>query len=431
MTSKPIFTALALVVLSQAALASTPDDSVRLAAKDIQGIPLESRNLTRYVSTYNFPEDERDGVGKAVAFTVNSVSRNKRLVVPVWVDKEKTLLRINLGAYGIDAKVYDRLEDDPYFSTRRNGKKDGPLKDLMKETLSNAPVVRADYLVNRALAAPFYYQLLGVKDRDSFLEVTFTDEKAAAKARTNMAGVVVTSAFALNNRSITRTPSLIGYYYESKDVNTSVGSKNFLKRLFDAECDEMSALGNLPNGLIAYAVFDKEGKTLNSMDVDIALDSKAAGLDKVVRNPKSCMNCHSQGPVDFTCEVRRLVKDKDFSLKLPDAKTANRFADLFSTDFSAVILKDQKAYAEALKAVNGLDGEKNAALVIGLYEGYESRLKSQAVMARELGCNITQLKRAIGLYNDATFLGVLRDRPVRRDQFAESFQDLYAIVHDK
>lgn len=98
----------------------TPADAVLQAWADVQTLPPEVQEYTRYLTCFNEPEKDRPVTARVLNGHVNGLSRAsdlpQALVVP---DTCGSLLRVNLLDYEIDVKVWEQLADaDPYFHVR-------------------------------------------------------------------------------------------------------------------------------------------------------------------------------------------------------------------------------------------------------------------------------------------------------------------------
>jgi hypothetical protein len=104
---------------------STPDASIRFAMGDLASLPVDHQPYMRYLSLYNIQKEKRVDVARLVSFTVNSLSRRKKIYIPVFVGaSDQTVIRLNLKDYEIDPKVWDEFGrkgsgpkpyPDPYF----------------------------------------------------------------------------------------------------------------------------------------------------------------------------------------------------------------------------------------------------------------------------------------------------------------------------
>lgn len=107
----------------------TPDSSYRFAMGDFAGLHPKVQEkdgpCIRYLSLYHVPKDHRKDYATTVSFVLNSLSKRKRMAIPVFVGaSDQTLIRINLKDYDIDPKAWEELGSkgsgpkatpEPYF----------------------------------------------------------------------------------------------------------------------------------------------------------------------------------------------------------------------------------------------------------------------------------------------------------------------------
>src|SRR5262249_22576740 len=129
---------------------------------DLEPMDRRARRFQRYFTLthlYNagLSDEELQTYRNALAKLVNSLSWGSKIVNPVAVDANRTVLRIDLRWYVWDATIWNRiLQEYPY----------GVLEDTTAAraasvgTLTKVPVIRADWFVATASRAPLYYDVL-------------------------------------------------------------------------------------------------------------------------------------------------------------------------------------------------------------------------------------------------------------------------------
>jgi len=307
-------------------------------------------------------------------------------------------------------------------------------KYLCQETYSEFPVLRADWFITNASVAPAYYEFLGLgKNIKDFQNLVFTNEDLAVKARSQYKGVVVTSIVARNNRTLLRSPTFTdGYYWQSHDSLTSVDERHYVQNVLHEKFDATEDIGSLPNGLQAYFLTDGKGSRLDFANPDIAVDNNSA--DRVVRNGRSCIICHVDGIRPINDEIRALTKKlqnrSSVALLGLSKDDQYRIEDLFGTDLDEKIVSDQNIYAAAVARSNGLKSEINARQFGAIWNSYNEILLDRETVSNELGIPLSRLDHYIQQSNDNVLLGLTKTpvRPVRRDQFEKSYQNMMHII---
>jgi WD40 repeat protein/mono/diheme cytochrome c family protein len=304
----------------------------RLILADLEKVEKRSRRFTRYFSLahlYNlgFGADELQTYRNALAKLLNSLSWHPRLSLPVAVDPARTLLRIDLRDFQWDANLWNRiLAEYPY----------GVLQDtataraVSVATASRLPVVRADWFVATASRPPLYQDLLQLPTNSAELErqlrvdvLLDIQQERVARAGFNGSGI------SRNNRILERHDAVHGAYWRTYDFDAVpqnlVDRQNLLpdrRNVFAyplgpgiSESLFLHAGGeiifNLPNGLQAYMLVNKDNQRIDKGPIAIVSDPKRP--DRAVETGVSCMSCHYRGILPKDDQVR------DYADKNPKA----------------------------------------------------------------------------------------------------------------
>ncbi len=381
------------------------------------------------------------------AFSVNSevevevLSNNEKKVIKltpingrVGVSTNSAEVPVIVGEKPVEVKfpveqknIKERLVSPPWISA-------DIMTDFISLTQSEAPVLRADWFICNATLPPAYYNFLNLgKKLADFEAFAFADLKKAELARGQDRAIIIQSGVTRNNRRARRSPTFTGgYYWETFDTLNSIRGNKSLTNLLDEKFDAGEFICSLPNGLQAYFLSNGKFERQDEAPINIAADSTA--IDRVVRTGRSCMICHAEGIKGIEDEVRSLNKwnpnHESVRLLITQEKDAYKIDDLFSSDLERQIIKDMQIYADAIALTNGLKTQANAKLYAQIYDNYTEHLMSKEEVARELALSINELDKLLKLSNDPVMLGLLRQpiRPLRRDQFEESFQGFMLIV---
>jgi len=345
---------------------------VEIAEEDVATIFPADVTHVRYLYLDNVEEKERDHHLAVVSFVLNSVSTKRKVTKPVFVDKEKTVIRFDLRDYGIDAKAYDSLPFDPYLKKKKTDK----LKVLMK---AENPIMRTDWFIVKSMVSPTYYKLMGVSDLNGFKKRHGYDTEQAKKLKVEQAAIVISSGLARNTRYIKRVQTVTGAVWESRDS----ASIDYLTDLLSEKYDSAQLLAFNPNGLISYFAADNKGKALDYLSPDVAVDhTKSFEPDLLVRVARNCVACHVHGVVPVDDTVRSLLKNKDITIMTPGKNSSDRLADLFGAELP--VEKDQKVYAEALEKATDMDPKTFTHKFVAVYTIYYTNLTMETA-AKELG----------------------------------------------
>jgi hypothetical protein len=107
-----------------------------------------------------------------------------------------------------------------------------------------------------------------------------------------------------------------------------------------------------------------------------------------------------------------------------------RIEDLFSSDLDKQIIADQNLYRDAVSRASGLQSETVSRVIGEIYNGYIENLLTPEEISRDIGVEFNQLDGYIKASKDNLVLGLLRNpiRPIRRDQWEQSFQRFMILI---
>jgi hypothetical protein len=308
------------------------------------------------------------------------------------------------------------------------------VKTLVEYTGSEFPIYRLDWFISNVILPPVYYDFLKLGNKgEDFDKLIFADEKLAAKARSQDKAVVVASIVARNNRTLNRSPTFTGgYYWKSHDSLKSTDDRNYIQFILDEKFDATEDIGTLPNGLQAYFLTDGQDKRIDFANSDIAIDNGA--IDRVVRTGRSCMICHADGIRPINDEVRALTNKirnpRELKLLVTRKEDFYRIEDLFGSDLDKQIIADQNLYRDAVSRATGLQSETISRTLNEIYNNYIENLLTAAEISRDIGVEFNQLDGYIKASKDNLVLGLLKTpiRPIRRDQWEQSFQRFMIMI---
>lgn len=291
-----------------------PHQIYQLAAEDIKSLEESTQPYIRYFNiTHLFnagiSKDELQTYRAGLSKLVNSLSMGEKIVVPVPIDENQLLLRIDIRDYKWDAESWSLVADNYPYEVKYSIDEYAYLKRLT-QTLS--PVVNGDWFVKAASVPPIYHELLqipetvDVLEEDLFINVEGNIERGRlVRAGFNGSGV------SGNNRIIERHRSDYGYYWKSYDfgeVDGATSRRNIFENPLGPdgpqgfEHDGGEIIYSLPNGLQAYMLVDGDGNRIDKGPIRIVQDNKRP--DRQVVNGLSCMSCHSRGIIRKLDQIR-------------------------------------------------------------------------------------------------------------------------------
>jgi serine/threonine protein kinase len=394
---------------------------IRSIRADLEKCPERDRPFVRYFTfthLYNagLSEDELQSYRNGIAKLLNSLSWRKDIRVPVAIDSEQTILRIDLRDYQWTERQWEALlAEYPY----------GPKGDAVKQL----PFVRGDWFVAAASRPPLYTLLLDLpnseRELEKLLHINVEDNirgERVARAGFRDSGV------SRYNRVIERHESPYGAYWKSYDFAGSEGANDIFARPLGPSAGEhdfrhagSEIIFNLPNGLQGYMLADAAGRRLDKAPTAIVSDPRRP--DRAVEIGLSCMSCHSGGIIPKKDRVRDNVKNNPQAFSQEERET---ILALYPPEeaFAALQERDAERFLKAVESTGARPGKTEPiAKLASLFESpldlrraaaevrlpasqFQSRLNdSSAELLRTLG----PLKLPDGVVPRQTFAGVFAD----------------------
>lgn len=432
-----------------ALLPGSPQTAVEAALADARQLPATLAHDTRYLSLYHYPRGDLDQAWRVLAFHVNSLSREAKIVVPRRVTAD--LVAIRLSDYGWPASTFGKAgQHDPFFHRWSDGQlSHAPwlhapsITELSQRLNSFYPVLRADWFLVRTAQqqdrqGDGYYDFLGVRTVADFEALVGFDRKAAQRKKREVAAIVrrsggsKTKPVTLHNRQIFQFDLIGGHWWETRDAATNTGPANALRQLdgdFRYEASEIYA--HLPNDLFAYALSARGVALLQATAPDFIAHAQQE-LDGRVHVMVSCVKCHKEGlrPID---DWGRKVLRSPLGLQSPDLPTLRRLEQLYlSTDFDDLLEEGRSRFAKAVRRCNGWTPSENATAYAQFWDRYVVADRDLAACAAELGTTTARLQRALRQSAkrrgtiDAVLAGLLLD-PVEGIE-ASQWEEVYPLA---
>ncbi len=322
-------------------------EEIRSVVDDLHKLDARLMPFTRYLTLTNLYNQRSDtgadlhddrtmnkfraGVGKLI----NSVSLAGRIAVPVAIDTEKTILRIDIRDFKWSADDWETLIAGCYPYALRDVDVAGE-REIASSTTSQCGIVRVDWFVFAAAQPPLYHELLKIPNTEQELE-----QQIGVNSKANLlAGRCVRAGFrnsgvSQGNRLIERHEGTSGMYWKSYDFTplrrdgqhdlfrsplgpVGAGLTQNADREFAHDGGEF--IFTLPNGLHGYMLATADGKRIDRGPTEIVQDKSRE--DRVVINGISCMSCHDHG-----------IKDAR------EKKTGRHQGDLLEDEVGPVALK--------------------------------------------------------------------------------------------
>jgi hypothetical protein len=294
--------------------------------RDLVSTPEADRPYLRYYSLANLwnssdvEESELELYRMALSKLVNHLSWKREITQPKQLGFENTILRIDLRNYGWTAGTWrEIIASYPYGLERPELSENNRVQALSGVSL---PCIRVDWFIANASTPPLYHTILrlpGTLDKlESLLQVDATfdiEQNLARRFGLRNSGV------SRNNRAMERHSTVYGAYWKSFDFAGNNPAQNIFRDPLDLRADGGEIIFNLPNGLQAYFIADRQGNRIDAAPVNIVRD-RTNPDDPVVHNGRSCMGCHVRGMNVFRDEISGTLRARPqalFNLDRADA----------------------------------------------------------------------------------------------------------------
>jgi len=406
---------------------------LKAIVRDLEDANERDRPYLRYYSLANLyrnPEiSDEDLAGYRVALDklINSLSWSPDLVLTKTLGPENLLQRLDLRAVDWTPELWQRIVGaNPYGLLPR----EASAQATSIRALSGAsfPYVRVDWFAATASVPPLYHEILDLPTTVDALEKKLgvdvkgnIEQEKAIRAGRRQSGV------SRNNRVAERHRSLYGAYWKSYDFGGNQDRQNIFLNPVDFREDGGEFVFNLPNGLQAYFIADRQGRRLDTAPSDIVRDLDTPGKDPIVTNGLSCIGCHSQGMRTFPDQVRpHLDTILKATFDIDHAQALYKPQDVLQTAFKS----DIDRFQTALKKLGTDICQPSDEPVIKLARYYLDNDGSMSVeqAAADVGLSVAEFQRRIGKSTRLETLGFgqleAKNGGFKRDAWEQYFGDL-------
>lgn len=430
---------------------NSPADELVRVVQDIQTIPPESRGTVRYLSLYNYPPDERDGMYAGVAYALNAISQNPLVIRPYRVTQSLVRLdfiQLSDGKENLINQLgaWERLVlTDPFWHIRTevaDGQKtklvtvDGgwiPLEaaQALKElTGSNGALLRADYFVDLATQPPFYFSFATVFKKESdFLAKSGIDEARPF----NYKGANLATSNVVNfTRQLTLANGGFGSWWRTFDVNEATAQKDFLRIPFSVEKIRLAAKFDASehfvmqaNGFWKVAIFDAEQKRLDVVDSKIAHDTSEPQGDGIIRTGQSCFRCHEKeiGLRSFADDQTR----QPFGSPSPHVNQALR--EFYRpAEMLEQMKRDREIHKAAVEKASGTNHEDTTEAFASLIRDFEFATVTTESASRDLGCTEAEFVAASKQSTDPVNILLGKGGKCKRGSWSANISEMFVLA---
>lgn len=449
-----MLSALALLLQPAPPAPITFAEVVAAAAADARALPPGLAPLTRYLSAAHLAEADRRELFAVMAYHVNGLSREARIVAPRQVTP--WLWAVRLDDYRWDAKVWEDLRRvNHYFAARVQTP--APAKRTVRKTRqvlatdpygrqvyqtqeyteeladpapkaaadhipapwlpaagmtalvtltgSQTPIVRADEFLHQTgiqadRAGHGYYDWLALKSQKDAEALAALDRRKAEELYRELAAIVPVSGVGLNNRQVFRYATLTGSWWETRDPKTNADRSNAVSNLLnDFKADALEIVFTLPNGLPGYYLADDKGVQQDAAPDTIAADHRSTNNDRRVHVGMSCVTCHADGGLKPIRDYARKIYNSATGLALGalalDPATARRLESVYLGPLDRAYKRDLADFGEAIRTASGLAPADMAKAYERQWSRYLDEPVTLARAAAEAGTTPEKVRQAL------------------------------------
>ncbi len=416
----------------------TNDTLLETIENHVNSLSPRDKSFARYFTLthlYNAGEttETLNAYRRALSKLINSLSWGRKVVKPHPIDAEQTVFYIDLRDYEWDVRndAWTQVEQKyPYkmtFDAPAQAHLREKLTTLQQEMDCEVPFVHVDWFLATASLPPLYHDILALPETDRELEASL--EVFVAENLRNAPGKRVwragfnNSRVSRHNRVLERHTSRYGAYWKSYDFAGSSESQSVFTHPLDFSQDGGEIIFNLPNGLQAYLIVDREGIRIDAAPISIV--SNPAVADPTVRTGLSCIGCHTKGMQTFEDEVRAVVEQAD---NPPFNK--QRALDLYveKTEMDELVAEDMQRFRVALEEAGGVFGGIEP--VQRLHEAFQGPLSAAhaaAAVGLEADTFLERIRNNVSLQNLLGSL-VLENGTIKRDAWTTAFHDVITAL---
>jgi mono/diheme cytochrome c family protein len=419
------------------------DDLYAEVARDLSALDEDDALTARYIALTNrftagvCADTSLDKDRQAIFKMVNNLSTDTTITVPVPIDPDETIYRIDIEDYGWDDAVTvvidgvatdfaDKWEaiaaNNPYAIEFFGDDAD----DAKADANTQFPVMLADSMLDTATIGNLYYALIDVdvnQTLDDFIindlaidVVQNLEDEEQVRAGTTK------SRISRQDRVVQRDEIEIrsGVLWQSFDFEDDQNESIFEDPFGFAE-GGTEAIFTLPNGLFGFIIADENSTIVE--DSDILLDTKQNNFRAVTSI--SCTSCHAQGLIPVVDEVRNIALANAITSGLNNDEVEQlRAVFPESSEFANIVDDDSTRFYKAALAQADVELQ-GIEPVSSVFFRFDEDMRL-ADAAGDLGLTADFLDDNLSILNPA--VQVLDEGVIDRDDFTQFYVDSLCIL---
>jgi len=420
------------------------DDLYSAVANDLQKLDADDALTARYITLTNrftagvCKDTTLDRDRQAMFKMVNALSTATTVEVPIPINTDATIYRIDIEDYGWEVPVtvvnadgsttdfIDRWEaiaaNNPYAVPFVGEDADSAVED----SGTAFPVMLADSMLDTATIGNLYYALIDVDVQQNFDAFVLNDLQIDVaqnlEDEDQIRAGTTKSRISRQDRVVQRDEINVrqGVLWQSFDFEDDQNESIFENPFNFAEGGTESIF-TLANGMLGFIISDADGNIVE--DSDILLDTNQNNFRAVTSI--SCSNCHARGLLPVVDEVRTIALANALTSGL-DNDEVEQLRSVYPEpeEFLRVVEGDSDQFFRSAlsRAQVDLDGGD---AVSSVFFRFDQDMKLNDA-AGDLGLTPAQLDRNLQLINPA--LNVLGNGVLDRDDFTQFYIDSLCIL---
>jgi mono/diheme cytochrome c family protein len=416
----------------------TFDDLYQAIARDLQTLDEDDALTARYISLTNrytagvCADTTLDKDRQALFKLVNALSTETTVEVPVPIDSDETIYRIDIEDYGWDEPVtvvnadgsttdfVDRWEaivgNNPYAVPFVGDDAD----DAVADSGTTVPVMFADSMLDIASIGNLYYALIDVNVQDTLDNFILNDLQIDVNQNLidedQVRAGTTRSRISRQDRMVQRDEIEVrqGVLWQSFDFEDDNANQSIFEDPFGFAEGGTEAIFTLANGMLGFVIADADSNIVE--DSDILLDTNQNNFRAVTSI--SCSNCHSGGLIAVEDEVREIALANARVSQL-NADEVEQLRNVFPEpqEFARIIDGDSTGFFKRALAEAQVPAEGGDPVSTVFFRFDQDILISDA--AGDLGLTPEELDDNLNLLEPE--LGVLRNSSLDRDDFTQFY----------
>lgn len=316
---------------------------------------------------------------------------------------------------------------------------DTAIGQLLYHTQSQAPILDAVWFYQQTVTdinrTPGYHDFLAFDNQDEFEDLLGFKEQQILKFSDLLREAVSRSEVVSGKRprriEVFDKPK--GHLFRTLDSNVTRDRNNPLrvldgKLLFDAT----EQFGELPNGMLAWGLFNNKRVRQDRAPDTIAGTKTGAANTTMILNAIECIHCHNDAGVkDFRPWFRTLFQNPR-GLESPDYEEFRKLSRQYLETLDDAAADTRRNYARAIQLTTGFTPKEWAAESYDLWRWYIGAEVDVFWAARSLGVSVEDFQEALAAIKKktgqidpvlATFL-----RPPGESISIESWEEVFPIA---